>query len=121
MALRSKTPTEDLILPAPFRVGDTDDPASNHQHEEEIRMSARIPNRRRWAGLALVVGLGAAGGCLQTRHEIEVKPMHITVDVNVRIQNELKKEFGEQDATMKKISDEEAAAALEKYLKEMGS
>lgn len=60
------------------------------------------------------------GGCLQTRHEVEVKPMHITVDVNVRIQNELKKEFRAQDEAMRQISDEEAAAALERYLQEMG-
>ena len=84
-------------------------------------MSTRIARRHGAAAVSLVAALVAAGGCLQTRHEIEVKPMHITVDVNVRIQNELKKEFGEQDAAMKKISDEEAAAALEKYLQEAGS
>jgi hypothetical protein len=83
-------------------------------------MTAKIAKRHSMVALTLVAGL-VAGGCLQTRHEIEVKPMHITVDVNVRIQNELKKEFGKEDEAMKKISDEEAAAALEKYLQEMGA
>ncbi len=72
-----------------------------------------------WLGGAALATL-VLGGCLQTRHEVEVKPMHITVDVNVRIQNELKKEFRAQDEAMRQISDEEAAAALERYLQEMG-
>jgi len=70
--------------------------------------------------LGTVLSALVLGGCLQTRHEVEVKPMHITVDVNVRIQNELKKEFREQDEAMRQISDAEAAAALERYLKELG-
>jgi hypothetical protein len=62
-----------------------------------------------------------------TRHEIEtrnkleiapveVKPIHIIVDVNIKIQEELKKEFGKADNISKNISDDEAEAALQKYL-----
>jgi len=62
-----------------------------------------------------------SAGCISTKHEvevkpIEVKPMHITVDVNLKIQNELKKEFKEKEQVMGQISDDEAAAALAKYL-----
>ena len=56
-------------------------------------------------------------GCLfQTKHEIEVKPMHITIDVNVKIQEELKEKFKKTDEVSKEISDKEAEDALNKYL-----
>lgn len=56
-------------------------------------------------------------GCaLATKHEIEVKPMHITIDVNVKIQEELKEKFRETDQQSKSISDKEAEEALKKYL-----
>lgn len=60
-------------------------------------------------------------GCLQTKHEvevkpIEVKPMHITIDLNVRIQEELKEKFATSDKLAKEISDEEAEKALQEYL-----
>lgn len=56
-------------------------------------------------------------GC-QTKHDVvvEVKPMHITMDINVKIQDELKKEFGKTDEIAKSISDQEAEEALKKYL-----
>ncbi len=57
-------------------------------------------------------------GC---RHEvevkpIEVKPMHITIDVNVKIQEDLKSKFEAQDKLAKETSDKEAEEALKKYL-----
>lgn len=56
-------------------------------------------------------------GCLfQTKHEIEVKPMHITIDVNLKIQEELKEKFKKADEVNKEISDKEAEDALNKYL-----
>lgn len=56
-------------------------------------------------------------GCLfQTKHEIEVKPMHITIDVNLKIQEELKEKFKKSDEVSKEISDKEAEDALNKYL-----
>ncbi len=56
-------------------------------------------------------------GCMfQTKHEIEVKPMHITIDVNVKIQEELKEKFKKTDEVSKEISDKEAEDALNKYL-----
>lgn len=41
-------------------------------------------------------------GCIHTKHEVaiapvEVKPIHITIDVNVKIDKELDEFFGELD------------------------
>ncbi len=57
-----------------------------------------------WRFLALVAAALAAGpGCIRTRSTVEVKPVevkpiHITVDVNVRVARELGNVFGELDA-----------------------
>ena len=68
----------------------------------------------KWLLLFLLLPLG---GCvLATKHEIEVKPMHITIDVNVKIQEELKEKFKQADQQSKAISDKEAEEALKKYL-----
>jgi hypothetical protein len=65
----------------------------------------------------LFLGSVVLNGCLfQTKHEIEVKPMHITIDVNVKIQEELKEKFKKADEVSKEISDKEAEEALNKYL-----
>jgi hypothetical protein len=65
----------------------------------------------------LFLGGFLLNGCLfQTKHEIEVKPMHITIDVNVKIQEELKEKFKKTDEVSKEISDKEAEDALNKYL-----
>ena len=65
----------------------------------------------------LFMGVVIFNGCLfQTKHEIEVKPMHITIDVNVKIQEELKEKFKKTDEVSKEISDKEAEDALNKYL-----
>jgi hypothetical protein len=68
--------------------------------------------------VALLLGSGSIlSGCMfQTKHEIEVKPMHITIDVNVKIQEELKEKFKKSDEVSKEISDKEAEDALNKYL-----
>lgn len=47
---------------------------------------------------------------------VEIKPIHIIVDVNVKIQQELKQKFENTDNLSKEISDAEAEATLQKYL-----
>lgn len=61
--------------------------------------------------LRLATALGAAGlasllgGCLSVRTEpIEVKPIHITVDVNVRVERALEDFFGDLDAKSKSLT-----------------
>lgn len=68
------------------------------------------------ATLAATFLCGCTSHKIQTSHE--VKPIHITMDINIKIQNDLKKKFGGSDETYQKISDEEASAALDKYLAE---
>ena len=51
--------------------------------------------------ILLAMTIFALGGC-QTRHEVqmapvEVKPIHITIDVNVRVQKDLEDFFGDID------------------------
>ncbi len=70
---------------------------------------------------AVLCACGILAGCLNTKHEvevkpIEVKPMHITIDLNVKIQEELKEKFEKNDKIAKEISDQEAEEALNKYL-----
>jgi hypothetical protein len=53
-------------------------------------------NRFRHLPLALV--LLSTGGCLSVRTEpIEVKPIHVTVDVNVKVDRALDDFFGDLD------------------------
>ena len=49
-----------------------------------------------------------ATGCTQHRVEVapvEVKPIHITIDVNVKVDRALDNFFGDIDATKEKIED----------------
>jgi hypothetical protein len=48
--------------------------------------------------LLLVLGSSVVAGCLQVKTDaIEVKPIHITVDVNVRVERALDDFFGDLD------------------------
>ncbi|TVM00724.1 MAG: hypothetical protein CV087_13120 [Candidatus Brocadia sp. WS118] len=64
---------------------------------------------------ALVVGCMVffifSQGC-KTEHkvEVDVKPMQITIDVNVRIDRQLEDFFGNLDAAAKSISEETTGA-----------
>ncbi len=58
--------------------------------------------------LALGLAAAAAGftsGCVSVRTEpIEVKPIHITVDVNVKVERALEDFFGDLDAQSKSLN-----------------
>ncbi len=46
--------------------------------------------RRRMLALLLLASVGSvAGGCLSIKTEHEIKPIHITMDVNLKVQKEL--------------------------------
>ena len=56
-----------------------------------------------WRQLFLLAAVVATGGCIKLTTEneikpIEVKPIHITVDVNVKIDRALDDFFGDLDA-----------------------
>ena len=62
---------------------------------------------KRVVGVLLVLALIQAAGC-STSHEVqvapvEVKPIHITIDVNVRIERELNDFFSDIDKTEDQI------------------
>lgn len=65
----------------------------------------------RFLFLLLALALLAPGGC-HTRHEVqvaavEVKPIHITIDVNVRVQKELDDFFGDIDDVQQQMNTKE--------------
>ncbi|MDA3926922.1 MAG: hypothetical protein PF904_19770 [Kiritimatiellae bacterium] len=41
----------------------------------------------------ILLGLAICGGCfsLKTEHKVEVEPIHITMDINVKVQQDLEK------------------------------
>lgn len=51
---------------------------------------------------------------IDTTHKIE--PIEININVNIKIQDELKEKFEKQDKLEEGISDKEAEEALKKYL-----
>ena len=57
--------------------------------------------KRWWMALALGAGLGLpaglTGGCFSVKTESEIKPIHITLDVNVHVQKDLDNFFGDID------------------------
>ena len=62
----------------------------------------------RFPFLALAAILLLQGAC-STRHEVqmapvEVKPIHITIDVNVRVQKDLEDFFGDIDKAEEKLN-----------------
>lgn len=75
---------------------------------------------RRVATMSVFAALAFVGGCY-TEHKIqtvhEMKPIHITLDVNIRIDKELEKSFAKRDEVARSIDNSEAEKALEAYLK----
>jgi hypothetical protein len=65
---------------------------------------------RIWMTSLALPALLLAAGCIRLKSEpVEVKPIHITVDVNVRMERELQDFFGEidkQDPTMADEADQ---------------
>ncbi|MDR4508188.1 MAG: hypothetical protein MRJ65_08130 [Candidatus Brocadiaceae bacterium] len=44
-------------------------------------------------------------GCTSHKVDVEVKPMHITIDVNIKIDRELENFFGDLDEAIEDIND----------------
>ena len=47
--------------------------------------------------LAATAALCIAGGCIQVKTESEIKPIHITMDVNLKVDKDLDKAFADED------------------------
>ena len=65
-------------------------------------MDRRYGRQMRWAARAagglLMLGLGNGCMSLKTKSEVEVKPIHITMDINVKVDKELNNFFNDIDA-----------------------
>ena len=65
--------------------------------------------------IPLIVALGPVffAGCIQTEHRVEthhsIDPIHITVDVNLKVDRELNDFFGDLDEESSLIDYDEAA------------
>ncbi len=67
-------------------------------------MATRISLRWRWRyalGAPLLGLLTALGGCLSVKSEHEIKPIHITMDINLKVDRELNSFFGDIDEPAK--------------------
>ncbi len=65
-----------------------------------------------WLTVALIVSAAWALGACATRHEVEVKPVeikpiHITIDVNVKVDRALDDFFGDIDDRTEEIQQSE--------------
>ena len=47
--------------------------------------------------LAAAAALSLAGGCIQVKTESEIKPIHITMDVNLKVDKDLDKAFADEN------------------------
>lgn len=47
--------------------------------------------------MAAIVAAAALAGCINVKTESEIKPIHITMDVNLKVDKELDKAFAEDD------------------------
>ena len=47
--------------------------------------------------LAATAALCIAGGCIQVKTESEIKPIHITMDVNLKVDKDLDKAFADEN------------------------
>ena len=50
------------------------------------------------AVMAAVAAAACVGGCIQLKTESEIKPIHITMDVNLKVDKDLDKAFADENA-----------------------
>ena len=80
----------------------------------------------RTLALASLSALAAASGCLSVKTESEVKPIHITMDINLKVDKELDKSFANENmakpkgefAAIKEMLDRKAAGITKTALLE---
>jgi len=76
---------------------------------------------------AIIAATLCAAGCLNVKTESEIKPIHITMDVNLKIDNKLDKEFSDDTkakpqgsfAEVKAMMDRQAAGLTNKAMLEV--
>ena len=76
--------------------------------------------------LAATAAICIAGGCIQVKTESEIKPIHITMDVNLKVDKELDKAFADENqqkpkgdfAAVKAMIDRQAAGITNRAMLE---
>lgn len=54
--------------------------------------------KRIWMAMTLTWVLAAGVSCIRMKHEMTIQPVHVTVEIRVKIDKELSNFFGELDA-----------------------
>ena len=62
----------------------------------------------------IVLAALAAAGCIQVKTESEIKPIHITMDVNLKVDKELDKAFADESSAKPQGSFKEVKALLDR-------
>ena len=62
----------------------------------------------------LALALLASGGCISVKTESEVKPIHITMDINLKVDKELDKAFADENMKKPKGNFTEVKALLDR-------
>ena len=76
--------------------------------------------------LAATAAICIAGGCIQVKTESEIKPIHITMDVNLKVDKDLDKAFADEDQqkpkgdfkAVKEMDDRQAAGITNRAMLE---
>lgn len=76
--------------------------------------------------IAAAVAAACAAGCIQVKTESEIKPIHITMDVNLKVDKELDKAFADENqqkpkgdfAAVKAMLDRQAAGITNRAMLE---
>ena len=76
--------------------------------------------------MTMAIAVICAGGCIQVKTESEIKPIHITMDVNLKVDKELDKAFADENrqkptgdfAAVKEMLDRQAAGVTSRAMLE---
>jgi hypothetical protein len=63
----------------------------------------------KWVPFSFLCFLLAASGCLRIKHDITIQPIHVTVDITVKIDQALTDFFGDIDKTAANKKNDKAA------------
>lgn len=74
-------------------------------------MRSRISASPLFPGLLLLLGLLMPACTIKTQHQVEVKPIQVTVDVNLKVQKEIEDVYGDIFSASETIKDQAPASS----------
>ena len=69
----------------------------------------------------VTLALVSASGCISVKTENEIKPIHITMDINLKVDKELDRAFGDENMAKPKGSFKEIKALLDRQVAGMSN